>query len=247
MRSHFRVFAAAVAFSPVALAEDESLTATETESTSRFTASVEAGIQSSYYSRGTYVFESVANLQPALTIGADLGDFGTVDFGVASFIPVMLRDELADVRDEVDFTFSWSRPFADIVSASAGVTTISVFQANFHTQEVFASLDVALPAGFAASVGVWGDVNLFKGAYYRAAVSWSDSWLDDKLSFSIEVNHGGAHYHNDVYHPLELGSAAELSYDLGGGASIAASAVYNYNPHERSSQWSAGLTTAYVF
>lgn len=243
------------AVAPSARAADESVPdmqgtatqATATQSGAALIAEGDVALLSSYYSRGAYVFERTLNLQPALSLGVDLPQFGALTFGVASFVPLALRDELADVRDEVDFTLAWTKTFADRYQVSAGVTTVSCFEAGFHTQEVFTSLDVQLPAGFTVSGGVWGDVNLFRGVYYRAAVSWGDAWLDESLALTVEVNHGGARYDGDVYYPLEVGTAAELSYDLGAGATVAATGLYNYNPDERSHQWAAGIKTAYAF
>jgi hypothetical protein len=197
-----------------------------------------------YYFRGVTVFEDTFNIQPNLSLGWAFGDLVTISLATWAAVPLHNRPALEPVRDEINLTLDASfTPFEGLTVAVGTIVYLIPSDPFFHTEEVYASVGYELGLGFSISAGIFGDVNEFKGIYFRIAPGWATD-ITSVIGFSAELFAGGTKYTDFEFAFVETGVTVGFSADLGGGVSTGLGGLYNYNPDADKSayaiSWNAG-------
>jgi hypothetical protein len=147
--------------------EEEKEEGEEEEESSKFYGDVSALFVNNYYWRGTYLYpENVPAFQPGVTVG-----YWIFDLNLWSSIPMRLRDELKDERDELDLTFSATFEVGEHLSLSAGFLTylMTTSRPFWHTEELYIAPTYLITEEFSVTLAVFGDVDAMKAGADRPA------------------------------------------------------------------------------
>ena len=213
-----------------------------------FTGGVDVDFYNSYYFRGAYVFEDTFNTQPSVTLGWDFAGKATLSLNLWAAIPFTNRKPLRQVRDELDITLGVSIPAAKGLTVNAGAVVYLVGSADpfFHTEEVYAGLAYELPKGFTLGASVYGDVNLFKGVYFKVGPGWSTA-IGPRVGFESGLFFGGTKYEGADFAAVEIGANAGFSVDAGAGVAVKLSGIYDYNASADDHLWAIRFGVGYAW
>ncbi len=215
-------------FSCFILTIASTLYAEEEEAPKLFSASSNLTFVSSYYWRGDYAFpEGVPAFQPEATLTYEKIP---LSFNIWSSIPLKKREELADVKDELDFQLSGDINLTEKLTLTLGFECYSYpFAPEFaHTEELYSIFYYELPYGFALEWDAYVDVNQLKGLYFAFLPAYQTS-IAEEVNLTFQALFGYTNYSVSSPKFVELGFKTSVAWQFSKYASLNASILYNYN------------------
>jgi len=214
----------------------------EEEKSSNFYGDVSALFVNNYYWRGTYLYpENVPAFQPGVTVG-----YWIFDLNLWSSIPMRLRDELRDERDELDLTLTATFEVGEHLSLSAGFLTYLMTSSRpfWHTEELFIAPTYVITEEFSLTLAVFGDVDALKGVFLSLSPAWSRE-LTDRLTLTLAVILSCQTYRGTGLQFVEAALRADLDVWIVAGLSWTLGALGNGNVDERAFRYF--LQTGFVY
>jgi hypothetical protein len=192
-----------------------------------------------YYWRGGYIWEKVPSLMPSVT-----ASWNVLWLNAWAAIPFSDRDILKPVRDEIDLTLGADFDLGDTAALSVGAIAYLYPNAmDTHTEELFGVLSID-PADWGVDIGIYGDVNAYRGVYLHVTPRYSLP-ISDALTLDAKLTLSNGFY-SESYAFLEIAPSAMLTvstetFDLYGGLLGA------YNPDADDFLWDAvvGVSTSF--
>jgi hypothetical protein len=214
---------------------------------SGFRGGVQTAFYDSYYFRGFAIFDGAFNMQPSLDLGYAFSDIAVLNFNTWAAVPFGNRDQLAEVRDEVDLTIDATfTPVSGLAISTGAVVYILPVDPVFHTEEVYLGLSYTFDFGLGFKVATYADVNEFKGVYTRGAVTYGLGFATH-FTFSAEAFASGTKYQDAESAFTELGAQVGIAAEVGSGVTTTFGVLYNYNDSTDEHLYAISSTARYTF
>lgn len=197
----------------------------EGEGKPKLTGEVLAALVNNYYWRGAYLYpENVPAFQPEATLG-----YWIFNLNVWNSTPLRLRDDLKDVRDEVDLTLSATFE-ADSLSLEVGFIEYLMTASDplWHTEELAVIPTYQITDEFSLSLSIYGDVSEMKGVFMSLSPTY-ERQLHERVTVSASLLLSCQTYRGAPLAFVELGVTGELDVTIVEGFYFAFGMLFNYN------------------